>query len=302
MTDEQNTEILVPQDEAIITAEPKVEAAVEKAADPDMETLQKRLAEAESKADAAEKRALEESTARQSAEAKTGQSVTSVLEARKAEAASLRSAHQTAFETAQAKMASSMELGQFTEAAKAQADMNTAQLNLDKVDTYKRQLDQFEAQQVEQAKQPQQPQISAKTKSWIDAHPEFNTDKVFQAECIAAHNVAVARGIRPDTDEYFRFVEQRAGLEPRDDNEAEAKTQRREPTSNAAPVSRSAPQNNGRPQNDSRVTLTPADREMAEMINRDEIDSGKMTKEDAWKKYGARKLQLQRDGIIGKAH
>lgn len=299
MADEQNTEILVPQDEAIITAEPVV-VKPDKPVDPDMETLQQKLA-------AAEEKALQETTARvaaeqraQSAETKSGQSVNSVLEARKAEAASLRSAHQTAFEQAQAKMISSLELGQYAEVAKAQADMNTAQLNLDKVDTHKRNLDQFEAQQAAQARQPQQPQISARTKSWIDAHPEFNTDPVFQAECVAAHNVAVARGIKPDTDDYFRFVEQRAGVPATEDEPIIV--HRRDPVTNAAPVSRSTPQNNGRPQNDSRVQLTPADREMAEMVNRDEIDAGKMTKEDAWKKYAARKLQLQREGLIGKVN
>lgn len=295
MSDEQNTEILVPQDDAITQVETKAEAAVEKPADPDLETLQQRLAEAEAKSatETAARLALEQRV--QSAEAKTGESIASALDARKAEAASLRSAHQTAFEQAQVKMAASLELGQFTEAAKAQAEMNTAQLNLDKVDTYKRNLDQFEAQQAAQAKQPVTPAVSSKTKAWIDAHPEFNTDKVFQAECIAAHNVAVARGIRPDTDEYFRFVEQRAGIDQGDDGDEDPapKTPRREPLANSAPVSRSAPQNNGRARNENRVKLADWERDWATDIYKTEIANGKMTKEDAWLRFAKSKLESE---------
>jgi len=49
--------------------------------------------------------------------------------------------------------------------------------------------------------------MTPKSAAWIRAHPEFATDKGKFDQMIAAHNLAVARRLEPESPEYFRFVE-----------------------------------------------------------------------------------------------
>ena len=49
--------------------------------------------------------------------------------------------------------------------------------------------------------------LTPKSAAWIRAHPEFATDRNKFDQMIAAHNLAVARRIEPESPEYFRFVE-----------------------------------------------------------------------------------------------
>ena len=131
--------------------------------------------------------------------------------------------------------------------------------------------------------------LSPRSAEWVRAHPEFVRDPAKNRKMIAAHELAVADGIRPDTDEYFSAIEQTLRVRPQqpepvqevDAMDQSAKiTQRRDASPAAAPVSR------GNSTRSNVVRLTAAEREMAEMMN--------MKPED----YARNKIALQKEGKL----
>lgn len=130
-------------------------------------------------------------------------------------------------------------------------------------------------------------QLSPRSADWVRRNPQFATDQRLYSKMIAAHNLAVADGIAPDTDDYFDSIEsilkvgrQRSYEEPT--SEASAPVQRRSAPP-AAPVSRSGTGTGTRP---NRVTLSPEEREMASFMG--------MTPEE----YGRNKLALKKEGKL----
>jgi hypothetical protein len=126
----------------------------------------------------------------------------------------------------------------------------------------------------------------------VRKNPQFVTDQRLNQKMIAAHNLAMADGLTADTDDYFAFVENivkpnltsAQAVEPQESalSEASAPTQRRSAPP-AAPVSRSG---TGNGVQSNRVTLTAAEREMAEMMG--------MTHAE----YAKHKLSLQKEGKL----
>jgi len=132
-------------------------------------------------------------------------------------------------------------------------------------------------------------QLTPRSAAWIRKNPQFATDPRQYQKMLAAHNLAVADGIPPDSDEYFDSVESTLRMrrsEPvqSDDpmTDAAKPTQRRTPPP-AAPVSRSSGGPGTRPNT---VRLTSAEREIAGMMG--------MTVEE----YAKNKLALQKEGKL----
>lgn len=133
-------------------------------------------------------------------------------------------------------------------------------------------------------------QLTPRSAAWIRRNPEYATNPRLNQKMLAAHNLAVADGIPPDTDEYFEAVESVLNMrrsEPvrqSDDPMADAAkpTQRRTPPP-SAPVSRSSAGPGTRPNT---VRLTSQEREMASMMG--------MTVEE----YAKNKLALQKEGKL----
>lgn len=130
-------------------------------------------------------------------------------------------------------------------------------------------------------------QLSPRSADWVRRNPQFATDQRLYSKMIAAHNLAVADGIAPDTDDYFDSIEsilkvgsQRTHEEPT--SSASAPVQRRS-SPPAATVSRSGTGTGTRP---NRVTLTAEEREMASFMG--------MTPEE----YGRNKLALKKEGKL----
>ena len=133
-------------------------------------------------------------------------------------------------------------------------------------------------------------QLTPRSAAWLRAHPECARDPKLYQKMIAAHNIAVADGVEPDSDEYFQTVEQTVfkrvpKTDVDDDDAAEdpmAAAAKAAPARHAAPpaapVSRG---NTGRS-----VRLSPAEREAAEM-------SG-MTEQE----YAAAKQEMVKSGRI----
>lgn len=85
-------------------------------------------------------------------------------------------------------------------------------------------------------------------RSWVDAHPRFNTDKKYKRVAVAAHEDAIEDGVSADSKEYFRRINlalSEAGFE--EDGSATASSPTPTPpqksssgTSTAAPVSQNS--------------------------------------------------------------
>ena len=132
-------------------------------------------------------------------------------------------------------------------------------------------------------------QLSPRSAAWVRSNPQYARDSRLYAKMIAAHNLIVADGISPDTDEYFEAVE--SILTPRrtpsaqaadDPMSAAAKPVERRSAPASAPVSRTGTPGS-RP---NVVRLTAAEREMASMMG--------MTDQE----YAKNKLALQREGKL----
>lgn len=128
-------------------------------------------------------------------------------------------------------------------------------------------------------------QLSPRSADWVRRNPQFATDNRLYQKMLAAHNLAVADGIDPDTDDYFASIEDTLRIRSRDDYEdptsSASKPLQRRSAPPAAPVSRSGTPTGTRP---NRVTLTAEEREMASMMG--------MTPEE----YGRNKLALKKEG------
>lgn len=86
-------------------------------------------------------------------------------------------------------------------------------------------------------------QLSPRSAQWVRAHPEFATDPRLYQKMLAAHNLAVADGVKTDSDDYFEQIEDTLKIRRRDEpreesalSEASEGTRRQSPAS--APVSR----------------------------------------------------------------
>jgi hypothetical protein len=112
-------------------------------------------------------------------------------------------------------------------------------------------------------------QLTARSAAWVRAHPECARDQRLYQKMIAAHNLAVANDIEPDSDEYFRSVEQavfnrkpNTAVDNADEDDPMAAAAKAAPPRAAAPMA--APVSHGGT-NGRSVRLSPAEREAAEM-------------------------------------
>lgn len=126
-------------------------------------------------------------------------------------------------------------------------------------------------------------QLSQRSAEWIRRHPEYVTDPRKNQKMLAAHYAALGEGIAPDTDDYFRYVEDsltpaRVKAEPESPMSAASAPAARKAPPPAAPVSRSGTGKTTR--------LTRDEVEMAAMMGQ--------TPEE----YAKNKAALQREGKL----
>ena len=130
-------------------------------------------------------------------------------------------------------------------------------------------------------------QLSYRSAEWVRQNPQFATDARLYSKMIAAHNLAMADGIEPDSDDYFDSIETTLRLRQpaREESPTSMASEpvKRRSAPPAAPVSRSGAAPGTRP---NRVTLTAEERDMAEMMQ--------MTPEE----YAKNKLALKKEGRL----
>jgi len=133
-------------------------------------------------------------------------------------------------------------------------------------------------------------QLTPQSAAWVRAHPEYARDQRLTKKMIAAHQLAVADGYVPDSDEYFAAVEdvlrinRQSAPRVRDEAMADAaKVTQRRSAPPSAPVSRAGTGTGSRPDV---VRLTAAEREMAQLWG--------MTEQE----YAKNKRALQKEGKL----
>jgi len=130
-------------------------------------------------------------------------------------------------------------------------------------------------------------QLSPRSADWVRKNPQYATDSRLYTKMLAAHNIAVADGLVPDTDDYFAAVENTLGMgrpaapaaaAQEDDSPMSAAAKPSAPPA-AAPVSRGGESSN-------RVRLSGEEIDMAKLMG--------MTPEE----YAKNKVALQKEGKL----
>ena len=152
------------------------------------------------------------------------------------------------------------------------------------------------------------------TAAWLRNNPRYASDVSFRRQVQSAHGLLTARGIAPDTNDYFKGVEELVGAqettleqpreEPRTRETAAVSTAGKQTQSRTSPTLAAAPSRTvpnagdpGNTGNGDRVTLTPAQREMARMMFSDAKDAqGRKVDPDV--AYARHWRQLQREGKL----
>ena len=187
-----------------------------------------------------------------------------------------------------------MAVGDYTKAAEIQETMGMNSAKLMELERGRQHMENAPKYEVPQQQAPSDPvealasQLSPRSADWVRRNPQCVTDPRMYQKMVAAHNLAMADGFQPDTDDYFNFVEdtlrisKRVAVDTEDPMAGAAKvTQRRAPP--AAPVSRSGTGTGSRP---NVVRLTRAEAETARDLG--------MSEED----YARNKLLLQKEGRL----
>lgn len=186
-----------------------------------------------------------------------------------------------------------MSVGDFDKAAEIQEALSSNAAKLLQLEQGKQALESMPKAQPEQIVDPVEAlasQLSPRSAAWLRKNPQCATDQRLFQKMLAAHNLAMADGIEPDSDEYFDFVEttinvkktapKRVEQPENDDPMADAaKPTQRRTSPPAAPVTRGGERSNV-------VRLTSQEREMAQMMG--------MTD----KEYATHKLALQKEGKL----
>jgi hypothetical protein len=187
-----------------------------------------------------------------------------------------------------------MAVGDYTKAAEIQETMGMNSAKLMELERGRQHMESAPKYEVPQQQAPSDPvealasQLSPRSADWVRRNPQGVTDPRMYQKMVAAHNLAMADGFQPDTDDYFNFVEdtlrisKRVAVDTEDPMAGAAKvTQRRSPP--AAPVSRSGTGTGSRP---NVVRLTRLEAETARDLG--------MSEED----YARNKLLLQKEGRL----
>lgn len=153
------------------------------------------------------------------------------------------------------------------------------------------------------APQPQRPadpveelasQLSPKSADWVRRNPQCVTDPRLYQKMVAAHNLAIADGYAPDTEDYFGFIEDtlkinrrqapaRAEAEDDEPMSSASKPVQRRSAPPAAPVTRAGTASGQRP---NVVRLSRAEAETARDLG--------MSEEE----YARNKQLLQKEGRL----
>lgn len=220
-------------------------------------------------------------------------------------------------ESLEAEFVRAQEAGDFKLAASVQTKVAKVAATLGRLEEAKDQLEnrKSEPEPVAPAPSAASPfeayvgNFAPAAQAWLRAHPECVPAEVggnsqANAKMMSGHYAALASGFAPNSEEYFRVIEEYTG---------HRKTEEPAPVSNpppkpapaaarpkaqpSAPVSRDPPAASGQPnisRNTRSVTLTPEQQEAAR------ISFPSLTPREAFAQYARNLIELQAEGKIGR--
>lgn len=121
--------------------------------------------------------------------------------------------------------------------------------------------------------------VTPESAQWLRENKSHLRDQNDVQDMFNAHNSAVARGVKPDTPEYFAFIERRLGIDSQQEESAmssASKPMARKAAPPAAPVNRTSSNKNA-------ATLTRAEADMAQSLG--------MTHKEYWTNQQALKKE-----------
>lgn len=136
--------------------------------------------------------------------------------------------------------------------------------------------------------------VGGRSADWIRSHPDFARDPNKTQQMERAHFAALGEGIRPETDEYFQFVDRKLGLSREPQTETARETSRA-PIS--APVSRNTTQSPG-VQRAGSIRLTPKEVQLAMETIAPLYPN--MGRDDVLRKFAAQKEAALKEGQISR--
>lgn len=296
---------MADEEEIILEDEPS-EVVISDSPEDGIDDLKRQLEEAKQLTSQAQLRADESERRRQDAErvARETSNVAThaTFEAREREYESIINAHSAvAAEVSSLKdqLIKAQTDGEFAEAAELQIKLGKMAAKLDRLDEGRTELENQrkvnpnQVRPVEQVRESDQ-QFNARpwsqaeyenvmrgytpaTAAWMRSNPKYGSDPNFRAQVQSAHGLLTARGVAPDSDDYFRGVEELTGIRTpaQTPSKETAVSSASKPTQTrvSAPPSRSLPDPKDPGNNSStRVNLTKDQRDMAKIMFHDHKD------------------------------
>lgn len=268
------------------------------------EDLQKMLADA--KAEAAAER-----TARQAAEARGTDMESKHRSAIDAQVAAEERAIANGIAAAEAEAdkldtdaATAFEEGRWKDGAKLSSQSALARARIEGLQERKAQVDNWK-KQAEAQIAAQSNRQTTKTEAWLARHPEIRNDAALTAKAMAAHWLAVGKGLEIESDDYFKFAEEYVLGQPTQTNGTGASQPAAQPKPKpkptpAAPVNTrgAAPASASGRQPDGTYRLTPQEKEAA-LWQFAQDSSGKPIPEaERYKMYAQQKEKLRSSGRL----
>lgn len=302
---DENLEIEVENDEVaqnepvVVEKEPEVEPKSEIEPDEGIQDLKLKLEEerraryeAEKQARMAEERAYRAST---DVHDSNLQLVRNAIETVKVTSDNLKRAYSEA-----------LSVGDYEKSAEIQEAMSLNSARLMELERGRAAMENAPPPSAPQPQRPADPvealasQLSPRSGDWVRRNPQCVTDPRLYQKMVAAHNLAVADGYAPDSDDYFDFIEDtlkinrrqaaaqtsRLAQDQAEDDEpmsSASKPVQRRSAPPAAPVSRSGTPTGQRP---NQVRLTRQEAETARDLG--------MSEEE----YARNKMLLQKEGRL----
>lgn len=246
--------------------------------EPSIEDLQKQIEEQKARADAAERKAAEASEHGDKAKASAIEAAEARLQLAEENLKKDRDLAEREYGDAEREYGEAYDSGDRDKVIAANRKMFDAKIKLAKIDDYdvglQKYRKEFEASKERALQEPENSDwlsdeqlktYSPKAQEWIRDHDEFRSDPAFREKAVRAHYGALHSGIRPDTKEYFAFLEKDIGLT---EEEEEPKVEVREEPKKAVkkPIPSGPPSRGNSTQAGSskRVTLSAKEMDAAE--------------------------------------
>jgi len=193
-----------------------------------------------------------------------------------------------------------MSVGDYDKIAEVQEAMAINASHLTKLEEGRRQMEAYAKQPVEPVAPPppriddvvenMARSVSPRSGEWIRSRKNVLVDERAIKKMFRAHEDAIDDGLEPDTDDYFRFIDARLGVQNRVERQIQSEASEESPLSTASAPKRSAPppaapvsRGSSRP---NVVRLTREQAEMAKTLGMSESE------------YAKSMLQLRKEGKI----